>query len=237
MIENLLSNFNAYLQGSLFLALLAAYIGGVVVSFTPCTYPLIPVTVGFIGARAASSKTRGFILSLFYVFGLAVAYSALGSLAALSGKIFGQMQTTPLTYFLMANLFIIMGLAMLGVFKISLPVPQKLMQATGGVKKGFVGSFLLGAVSGFVIGPCTAPILGVILGYVALQTNVWMGIALLFIFSFGMGTLLIIVGTFTGLITSLPKSGKWMEKINYIFGFILIGAGEYFLYIAGTLAY
>jgi len=91
MIENLLSNFNAYLQGSLFLALLAAYIGGVVVSFTPCTYPLIPVTVGFIGARAASSKMRGFILSLFYVFGLAVAYSALGALAALSGKIFGQM--------------------------------------------------------------------------------------------------------------------------------------------------
>jgi len=237
MIENLLSNFNAYLQGSLFLAFLAAYIGGVVVSFTPCTYPLIPVTVGYIGARSASSKLRGFVLSLFYVLGLAVTYAALGAAAALTGKLFGQMQTTPLTYFLMANLFIIMGLAMLGVFNISLPVPQKLMNATGNIRKGFIGSFLLGAASGFVIGPCTAPILGVILGYVALQNNVLTGVALLFVFSLGLGTLLIIVGTFTGLIASLPKSGEWMKRINYIFGFILIGAGEYFLFIAGTLAY
>src|SRR4030043_1342331 len=148
MIENLLGNLNVYLQGSMFLAFLAAYIGGVVISFTPCTYPLIPVTVGFIGARS-SSKLNGFLLSLVYVGGLAVTYSILGALAALSGKLFGQMQTTPLTYFLMANLFILMGLAMLGVFKISLPVPQKLMTATGGIKKGFIGSFLLGAASGF----------------------------------------------------------------------------------------
>jgi thiol:disulfide interchange protein DsbD len=72
---------------------------------------------------------------------------------------------------------------------------------------------------------------------VALQTNILLGVGLLFVFSFGMGTLLIIVGTFTGLITSLPKSGNWMEKINYVFGFVLLGAGEYFLYIAGTLSY
>ena len=236
MIENLLGNINVYLQGSMFLAFLAAYIGGGVISFTPCTYPLIPVTVGFIGARS-SSKLNGFLLSLVYVGGLAVTYSILGAVAALSGKLFGQMQTTPLTYLLMANLFIIMGLAMLDVFKISLPVPQKLMNATGNIKKGFVGSFLLGAASGFVIGPCTAPILAVILGYVALQTNVITGVALLFVFSIGMGTLLIIVGTFTGLIASMPKSGDWMKKINYVFGFILIGAGEYFLFIAGTLSY
>src|SRR4030043_296014 len=168
MIENLLGNLNVYLQGSMFLAFLAAYIGGVVISFTPCTYPLIPVTVGFI------------------------------------------------------------GVAMVDVFKISLPVPQKLMNATGNIKKGFVGSFLLGAASGFVTGPCTAPILAVILGYVALQTNVITGVALLFVFSIGMGTLLIIVGTFPGLIASMPKSGDWMKKINYVFGFILICAGEYF---------
>ena len=218
------------------LAFLAAYIGGVVISFTPCTYPLIPVTVGYIGARSASSRLRGFVLSIFYVLGLALSYSLLGAAAALSGKLFGQMQTTPLTYFLMANLFIIMGLAMLGVFNISLPVPQKFMNAMSNIKKGFTGSFLLGAASGFVIGPCTAPILGVILGYVALQSNVPVGVGLLFVFSLGMGTLLILVGTFTGLMVSLPKSGEWMKRINFVFGFIMIGAGEYFLYIAGTLS-
>lgn len=237
MIENLLGNLNIYLQGSMFLAFLAAYIGGVVISFTPCTYPLIPVTVGFIGARASSSKLRGFLLSLFYVGGLAVTYSILGAMAALSGKLFGQMQTNPLTYFIMANLCVFMGLSMLDVFTITLPIPQNLMKFSDNVKKGVIGSFLLGAVSGFVIGPCTAPVLAVLLGYVAMQTNLLLGWGLLFVFAFGMGTLLIILGTFAGLISSLPQSGKWMTKIKFVFGLILIGAGEYFLYTAGTLSF
>ncbi|PKN68358.1 MAG: hypothetical protein CVU54_14960 [Deltaproteobacteria bacterium HGW-Deltaproteobacteria-12] len=237
MIENLLGNLQLYLQGSVLLAFLAAYIGGVLVGFTPCTYPLIPITVGFIGAKGASSKLRGFLLSLFYVCGLAVTYSLMGALAALSGKIFGQMQTTPWTYFIMANLCIFMGLAMLGVFHISLPVPQKLARLSDGKeKKGFLGSFLIGATSGIIIGPCTAPILGVLLGFVALRTNIILGMSLLFVFAFGMGTLLIIVGTFAGLIASLPRTGMWMTRINSVFGWILVGAGEYFLYVAGTLA-
>jgi thiol:disulfide interchange protein DsbD len=237
VIENLINNLSFHLQGSTLLAFTAAYLGGVVISFTPCTYPLIPVTVGFIGARGAGSKLRGFLLSLFYVAGLAATYAALGAVAALSGKLFGQMQTTPWVYILMANLCLIMGLAMLDVFKISLPVPQRLAKYSGGGKKGFFSSFLLGAASGFVIGPCTAPVLAVLLGYVALQTNLMMGVALLFVFAFGMGTLLIILGTFAGLLSALPRSGKWMTVVTRIFGVILIGAAQYFLYIAGTLSY
>ncbi|KAF0156929.1 MAG: thiol:disulfide interchange protein DsbD [Syntrophaceae bacterium] len=237
MIENLISNLSGYLQGSTILAFVAAYLGGLVISFTPCTYPLIPITVGFIGAQGASSKLRGFLLSLFYVLGLAVTYAALGAVAALSGKLFGQMQTTPLVYFIMANVCLIMGLSMLDVFKISIPIPQRMMKYSGGGKKGFIASFLLGAASGFVIGPCTAPALGVLLGFVALQTHVLLGIGLLFVFAFGMGTLLILVGTFAGFISSLPRSGAWMTIITRIFGVILIGAAEYFLYTAGTLAF
>ena len=237
MIENLVNNLSLYLQGSVLLAFLAAYMGGLVISFTPCTYPLIPVTVGFIGAQGSSSKLRGFFLSLFYVGGIALTYSILGGVAALSGRIFGQMQTTPWTYFIMANLCLVMGLSMFDVFNISLPVPHKLMKLTGDKnKKGFLDSFLIGAVSGVVIGPCTAPALAVLLGYVAVKTNLLLGMSLLFVFAFGMGTLLIIVGTFAGVIASLPKSGKWMTKIKFIFGLILIGAAEYFLYTAGVLS-
>ena len=237
MIENMVNNLALYLQGSVFLAFLAAYLGGLVISFTPCTYPLIPVTVGFIGAQGSSSKLRGFFLSLFYVGGIAFTYSILGGVAALSGRIFGQMQTTPWTYFIMANLCLIMGLSMLDVFSLSLPVPQKFMKLTGDKnKKGFLDSFLIGAVSGVVIGPCTAPALAVLLGYVAVKTNLLLGMSLLFVFAFGMGTLLIIVGTFAGVIAALPKSGKWMTKIKFIFGLILIGAAEYFLYTAGVLS-
>ncbi len=237
MIENLINNLSGYLQGSVLLAFIAAYLGGLVISFTPCTYPLIPVTVGFIGAQGASSKLRGFLLSLFYVLGLAVMYAALGAVAALSGKLFGQMQTTPLVYFIMANVCLIMGLSMLDVFKISIPIPQGMMKYSAGGKKGFMASFLLGAASGFVIGPCTAPVLGVLLGFVALQTHVLLGIGLLFAFALGMGTLLILVGTFAGFISSLPRSGAWMTIITRVFGVILIGAAEYFLYTAGTLAF
>jgi len=79
--------------------------------------------------------------------------------------------------------------------------------------------------------------LAVLLGYVALQTNLAMGIGLLFVFAFGMGTLLILVGTFAGFISSLPRSGAWMTKISRVFGVILIGAAEYFLYTAGTLSF
>jgi cytochrome c-type biogenesis protein len=237
MIENLINNLSVYLQGSVLLAFLAAYLGGIIISFTPCTYPLIPVTIGFIGARSSSSKLRGFLLSLFYVGGLAITYSILGGVAALSGKLFGQMQTTPWVYFIMANLCLIMGLSMLDVFTISLPIPQKLMNLSGNTdKKGFFSSFLIGAVSGFVIGPCTAPVLAVLLGYVAIKTNLLLGMSLLFVFAFGMGTLLIILGTFAGVIAALPQSGNWMTKIKLISGLILIGAAEYFLYTAGTLS-
>jgi cytochrome c-type biogenesis protein len=237
MIENLVNNLDLYLQGSVALSFLAAYLGGVLISFTPCTYPLIPVTVGFIGAQGPSSKLRGFFLSLSYVGGLAFTYTVLGGIASLSGRLFGQIQTTPWTYFIMANLCLIMGLSMLDVFSIALPMPQKMMKLTGnGNKKGFLTSFLMGIVSGVVIGPCTAPALAVLLGYVAIKTNLLLGMSLLFVFAFGMGTLLIISGTFAGVIAALPQSGKWMIKIKFIFGLILIGAAEYFLYTAGTLA-
>jgi len=237
MIENLINNLSLYLETSVFLAFLAAYLGGIVISFTPCTYPLIPVTIGFIGVQESSSRLRGFMLSLFYVIGLAITYAVLGAAAALSGRIFGQMQTIPWTYFIMANLCLVMALSMLDVFNISVPIPQKLMKKTSqNDNKGFLDSFLIGIASGVVIGPCTAPALGVLLGYVAVKTNVLLGMGLLFVFAFGMGTLLIIVGTFAGIIAALPKSGKWMTKIKFISGLILIGAAEYFLYIAGTLS-
>ncbi|KQC06075.1 MAG: hypothetical protein APR62_08480 [Smithella sp. SDB] len=237
MIENLVNNLSLYLSDSTFLAFVAAYLGGVLISFTPCTYPLIPVTAGFIGTHVSLSKYRGFLLSLFYVGGMALTYSILGGAAALSGRLFGQMQTTPWTYLIMGNLCLVMGLSMLDIFSISLPVPKKFINiSTSNNKKGLVSSLLMGIVSGVVIGPCTTPVLAVLLGYVAVKTNVLLGMTLLFVFAFGMGTLLIIVGTFAGVIASLPKSGEWMTKIKFIFGLILIGAAEYFLYTAGVLS-
>lgn len=233
-MENFIDGLSAYLYGSFILAYLAAYLGGVFVSFTPCVYPVVPITIAFIGAHGSGSKIKGFVLSLIYVLGMSLTYTALGAIAALTGKLFGQIQTSPWTYFIVANICIFMGLSMLEVFALPIRSPGFLTKAQP-KKKGFVGSFLVGAFSGLVMGPCTTPVFAVLLSYVATSQNLFLGMSLLFIFALGMGTLIIILGTFTGLLTNMPKSGMWMTRISHISGWILLAAGEYFLIQAGSL--
>ncbi len=236
MIENFVNGLSGYLQGSVALSFLAVYLGGVLISFTPCVYPVIPITVAYIGARGEGSKGKGFALSLIYVAGMAVTYTILGAVAALSGKLFGQIQSNPWTYFVMGNLCVLMGLSMLGVFTFSVRTPGFITREPSPKRgKGIIGSFLVGAASGLVMGPCTAPALAVILGYAATRENVAYASSLMFVFAFGMGTLLILVGTFAGLLAAIPRSGPWMVRITRVFGWILLGTGEYFLINAGML--
>ena len=236
MIEPFIEGLSVYLQESFILAYMAVYLGGVLVSFTPCVYPVVPVTIAFIGARASGSKRRGFLLSVVYVLGMAVTYTVLGGIAALSGKLFGQLQTNPWTYFLMANICILMGLSMLEVYLLPIRIPQFIARIQPrSQSQGLVSSFLVGAASGLIMGPCTAPVLAVLLGYVATRQNFYYAMSLLFVFAFGMGTLLMILGTFAGLLANLPKSGPWMAKISHLFGWIMFAAGEYFLIQAGML--
>jgi cytochrome c-type biogenesis protein len=236
MIESFIEGLSVYLQESFILAYLAVYLGGVLVSFTPCVYPVVPVTIAFIGARASGSKRRGFLLSVIYVLGMAVTYTVLGGIAALSGKLFGQLQTNPWTYFLMANICILMGLSMLEVYLLPIRIPQFIARIQPrSQSQGLVSSFLVGSASGLIMGPCTAPVLAVLLGYVATRQNLFYAMSLLFVFAFGMGTLLMILGTFAGLLANLPKSGPWMTKISHLFGWIMFAAGEYFLIQAGML--
>jgi thiol:disulfide interchange protein DsbD len=236
MLESFIQGLSVYLRESFLLAYLAVYLGGVLVSFTPCVYPVIPITIAFIGARGGGSRGRGFLLSVVYVLGMAATYTALGAVAALSGKLFGQAQTSPWIYLVIANLCLIMGLSMLGVFTLPVRVPQFVTRLQPrSPSKGLASGFLIGAASGLVMGPCTAPVLAVLLGYVATRQELPYAMSLLFVFSLGMGTLLIVLGTFAGLLAGLPKSGPWMTRISHLFGWIMIAAGQYFLIQAGIL--
>ena len=236
MIDYFIQELSTYLQGSSPLAYVAVYLGGVLVSFTPCVYPVAPITIAFIGAHGSGSKRKGFVLSIIYVLGMSITYTALGAIAALSGKVFGQLQTNPWTYMIMANICILMGLAMLDVYVLPWRTPQFIARMQPREKtKGIISSFLIGMASGLVMGPCTAPVLAVLLGYVATQQNLFFAATLLFVFAFGLGTFLIILGTFAGLLANLPRSGPWMVRITHLFGWILIGAGEYFLIQSGVL--
>jgi len=232
MFDTLISGLSSYIQGSMMIAYLAAFAGGIMVSFTPCMYPLIPITVSYIGTTSKRSHSDGFFLSLLYVLGTSLTYTILGSIAGLTGSLFGMIQASPWTNFIMANILIIMGLSMLDVFHITLPSIFSSPLFTSR-KKGLLGALLLGIASGIIMSPCSAPVLAVLLSYVATKQNVLFGMSLLFVYSLGMGTILIVLGTFTGIITRIPKSGPWMVGIQKVFGIIFIAMGEYFLVTAG----
>ena len=233
MIQTWLDNIGQIIQTNPSLAFVAVFIAGVIVSFTPCVYPVIPLTLGFIGARSAGSKWKGLLLSLVYVFGMALMYAVLGAFASLSGKLFGRIGSHPATYFIVANVCLLLGLSMLDVLKI----PQISFVGSSTVKNkgGFFGAFIVGLFSGLIVGPCTAPVLAAVLVYVGTKHNLVYGFSLLFVFGYGVGFLMIVLGTFTGLLAAIPRSGPWLERVKKLFGWILILAAEYLLIKMGGL--
>lgn len=206
---------------------LKAFLGGIGVSLTPCIYPLIPITAGYIGVNAAGPKFKGFLLSLVYVTGLAVIYSILGLIASLTGTIFGRISTNPITYIIVGIIIILFGLSMLDIFIIPLPSAIKLPKPK---KQNYFSAFLLGAISGLIASPCLTPVLGSILLYLTTKKNLIYGVTLLFSFAYGMGLVLILIGTFSALLINFPKSGKWMMYIKRLGALLLILMGGYFIY-------
>ncbi len=214
------------------LSYIGALVGGILVSFSPCVYPLIPITLGFIGVGDGSSRLRGLFLSSIYVFGIAITYSVLGLFASLTGEIFGQISSHPVSYLVVGLVCILFGLSVLEVFDLPLP---KIFIKTNTKRGNFWSVFILGLVSGLIVGPCTVPVLGAILVYVAKQHNIIYGTSLLFTFAYAQGLVLILAGTFGGILGSLPKSGNWLLITKKISGIILIIAGGLFLFKAWRL--
>jgi thiol:disulfide interchange protein DsbD len=194
---------------------------------------MLPITVAFIGSKAKDSRWRGFILSCFYVLGLAIVYSFLGAFAALSGQLFGALTNNKWVYLFVANICLLAGLVMLDVIPLRPPAFLSGMQTSRLPSYEILSCILMGGASALVVGSCTTPILGVLLAVVAKGRNVAWGIGMLFVFAYGMGILVILVGTFTGLLASLPRSGIWMNRIQKGFGFMMILIAEYFLVKTG----
>ncbi|MFH1380396.1 MAG: cytochrome c biogenesis protein CcdA [bacterium] len=226
MLENSLQSFSL-------ISYVAAFGAGVLTSFTPCVYPMLPVTVAYIGGKSGGSRMKSIFLTLSYVLGIAVMYSILGAAASLTGSLFGRLSTNPWIQFGIANIFILIGLSMLDVWQFPAFSCADKFKTSIGSKFPYLGAFLFGIAAGSVFAPCTAPVLGAILVYVGTQQNVLYGISVLFVFAVGMSTLLFIAGISAGFLTSLPKAGKWTERIKKAFGVIFIIMGEYFLINAG----
>jgi len=210
-------------------AFLIVFLGGLLTSLTPCVYPMIPITMAVIGAQADGGKLKGFVLSLFYVLGISVTFSTLGIIAAKTGALFGALAGHPAAVALVASIFFLMGLSLLGVFTLQMPAGLAANLRGGRRKKGFIGAFLTGLLAGIVVSPCISPLLVVILTWVAQSGSVLMGIGLLVSFSLGLGVLFILIGTFSGIIKNLPKSGGWMVLVERSFGILLLVLALVFL--------
>lgn len=206
---------------------LIAFFGGILVSFTPCVYPLIPVSIGYIGINSSGSKLKGFILSLVYVTGIAITYSTLGLVAVVSGKIFGSVASSPFSYILTGLVITIFGLAMFDIINIPLLNFVKLPAIK---QHNYFSTFLLGIASGLIIGPCLTPVLGSILVYLATKNSIIYGATLLFTFAFGMGLILILSGIFSSFLINLPKTGRWMQQVKRLAAAVLVISGLYFIY-------
>jgi len=221
-----------YITGSIrnpsFLSLFLAYFGGVLSSFSPCIYPVIPVVVGVIGAANVEKRVRALTLSLSYAVGIALVYTALGVIAALTGHLFGEIATSPYSYLVFGNVCLLLAFWMMDW--IQLPY---LSAGPDTKRKGHIGVFVTGLLSGLVVAPCASPVLFGLLLYVSTTRNVLLGGSMLFSFSIGMSTLLIVIGTFSGVLKLLPRPGEWMVWVKRALALGLFILAQYYLLKAG----
>jgi thiol:disulfide interchange protein DsbD len=236
MIAVAADSLAATLQNHPLFAIATLFGAGVLTSLTPCIYPMIPITAGILAGTAERkpSRWRTVSLTLVYVSGLAVVYAGLGLLAGLTGTLFGTISANPWARFVIGNMLLLFGLAMLDAVPVR--VPQRVSNWAAGLgAASYPAVFLLGATSGIVAAPCGAPAFAAVLTFVAQTRNAGLGFVYLLAFSIGMTALLILVGLFSGLLARLPRSGTWMVWVKRIAGVILIGVAEYYFIQIGLV--
>ena len=213
------------LAGGSTLATLASFFGfGLLLAFTPCVFPMIPILSGIIvGHGHAISKGRALGLSLLYVLGMAVTYAAAGVAAGLSGTLLAAALQNPWVLGGFALVFVALALSMFGFYELQLPtaLQSRLSDSANHQQGGSpAGVVAMGALSALIVGPCVAaPLAGALL-YIARSGDAVLGGAALFAMALGMGAPLVIVGVLAR--SALPKPGPWMEGVRRAFGVMLL---------------
>ena len=210
------------------LAAAAVFLGGVTTALNPCVLAMVPLLMGVVaGNRETTTVRRSLVFSLFFVLGLAVTFTILGLVSALLGKLFGDVG--PFWKYAVAAVCLIMGLQLLGIFKLNVPAPSGIRVR----RRGNLGAFLLGLLFGVVSTPCAVPILAVLLAFVAEKGNVLYGGLLLFIYALGHSALVLVAGSSVGAAKSLLES-KGLRAAHGVMqkaaGVLIIGLGAYFLF-------
>lgn len=220
----------AFLKEKQYLALPLFFLLGVLLTFTPCVLPMLPILSGILTGEKNLTKSRGFLISLSYVLAMGFVYTTLGIIAAILGS--GLTAAFQNQYVLIgfSAVFVLLALSMFGVYQIQMPtfIQNRLNRISSQSKGGsYIGAMIMGALSALIVGPCvTAPLIGIITLIAQTQDYVLGGLAL-FSMSMGMGVPLLILGVSSGYL--LPRAGAWMNAITEFFGFILLTMAAYFL--------
>ncbi len=218
-------------EGNLLIAFGAIFLIGLALNLTPCVYPMLTVTVSVFGAQTDSNTLRVFFRALVYVLGIATMYSVLGVAAALSGGLFGGILQSTWVMIGIGTLFFLLALSLFGLYEIQLP--YWLTSRLGGTHTaGILGIYVSGLVVGIFAAPCIGPPIIALLALVGQKADPLFGFAAFFILSLGLGLPYLILGTFSGLLSKLPKSGAWMDWVKKLMGIVLIGVGFFYISLA-----
>ncbi|MDX1916281.1 MAG: protein-disulfide reductase DsbD [Methylophilus sp.] len=212
-------------SGNWWLIVLGFFGAGLLLAFTPCVFPMIPILSSIIiGKNAHVSRLKAFNLSLAYTLGMALTYTLAGIAAGLSGQLLSNALQTPWALGIGATIFVLLALSMFGFYELKLPsaIENKFFNWSNRIKGGhLLSDFLMGVISALIISPCVAaPLAGALL-YISKTHDVVLGGIALFALSLGMGAPLLAIGASAG--TLLPKVGEWMNAVRNLFGVLMIG--------------
>lgn len=212
--------------------LLAAFGAGLLLTFTPCVLPMIPILSGVIirSGDQTLSKAQAGLVSYSYVLGTAVTYTVAGVLAGATGEQLQAYFQNPWAISVFATILFLLALSMFGLYELQMPsfVQSKLHYHSHKIKGGsFMGAFVLGLISALIVGACVSPVLIGVLGVAITKGDPVLGGLIMFAMAHGQGIALVAAGIGAGFL--LPKAGHWMDRIKYVFGVMLVGVSIYLL--------
>lgn len=214
-------------QESLSLRLLFSFLLGILMSLTPCIYPMIPITIGILQASTKSpTLQRNFLLALSYTLGIAITFAFLGLLAACGSAQFGQLMGNPIFVIIICFFLAYLALSLFGFYEMY--IPRFLQPKSQNVTGSYISAFIFGAFSGTFASPCLSPGLALLLSVCATIGYKIQSFLLLFMFGCGLGLPLLIIGTFSNSMNMLPSAGAWMVEVKKVFGFMLFGMCFYY---------
>ncbi len=221
------------MKGAL-LGFLGIFLIGLALNLTPCVYPMLSVTVSLFGSQTDANMGRVFLKASTYVLGMATMYSVLGVVAAMTGGLFGSLLQSPWVLGGIAVLLFALAFSMFGMYELQMPsmLVDRLGRASTSGGTATLAIYFSGLAVGVFAAPCIGPPIIALLAYVGAKGSVAFGFWAFFILSLGLGSPYLLLGTFSGLLRMLPKSGVWMVWVKKVFGVLLLAVGLFYLGLA-----